>query len=176
MRKSTRLSVLTHCKFIFLFRYYEDLSALIQTSIDNQELKGKKLVLNGKDSVSFLDINNMINNILELRMLINQLKRQLMSNLIVTNFLKSFRSIIQKKQQMKQTKFKIGYALKTVKMFYYPFNPKYKTNRHLNFKIISIRYLLDRALIVFPNKILEKHFLIEAALKYKLVEMLTMYF
>ena len=94
----------------------------------------------------------MINNRLELRMLIHQLKRQLMSKL------------------------KIGYALKTVKMFYYPFNPKYKTNRHLNFKIISIRYLLDRALIVFPNKILEKHFLIEAALKYKLVEMLTMYF
>ena len=38
--------------------------------------------------------NNMINNRLELRMLIHQLKRQLMSNLIVTNFLKSFRSII----------------------------------------------------------------------------------
>ena len=41
-------------------RFYDDLNEVINSALSDENLDGKKLILNGKDSVSFLDINNMI--------------------------------------------------------------------------------------------------------------------
>jgi|LauGreDrversion4_2_1035121.scaffolds.fasta_scaffold826051_1 hypothetical protein len=60
MQKSIRPSDIILCKFSLKISYYDDLNEIINLALSDETLEGKKLILNGKDSVSYLDINNMI--------------------------------------------------------------------------------------------------------------------